>query len=87
LTSKYVSLASIISCSVAAALILVQRLDFTYLMPYNMTDAPYDYWIFVMCGFYLLAAALVTIRHKGNISRLIKHTESKVFVKKHASSK
>jgi glycerol-3-phosphate acyltransferase PlsY len=78
--TRYVSLASMCAILIATCLIWIKQLDLIYLKPMTLGD---DYSFIGMSFIWLmLGCLLIILRHKSNIVRMFKHTESKAFSKK-----
>ncbi|ADN68951.1 glycerol-3-phosphate 1-O-acyltransferase PlsY [Mycoplasmopsis fermentans] len=81
LTSKYVSLASILTAAILVPFAFIPWMT-SGILGY-WTNFVYEYHnCFVTSFIYLIAAILIIAMHHSNITRLINHTESKLGQKK-----
>ena len=80
LCSRMVSLSSIIA--VASMLVTVPNFQMSGILPFTLNANGPIGANFVILIFNLIMVALVTIKHKDNIKRMLNGTERKVFTKK-----
>ena len=90
LTTRYVSLGSIIAVLTAPFLVLVPGINYTYFMypdiVIQVQTTIHHIVIFLpICGMLLILGLMIVIKHKSNIKNLLKHTERKFDFKKRTS--
>ena len=90
LTTRYVSLGSIIAVLVSPFLVLVPGINYTYFMYPDIvvqvhTTINHIVIFLPICGMLLILGILIVVKHKDNIKRLLNHTERKFNFKKRTS--
>ena len=97
LSSKYVSLSSMLCTLLSPFFVFVKQLDLLYLFGNSLfnnslhfiNEAPYLNHLFLFIGLFMimfLSSLIVLYRHKSNIKNIISGNERKIFHNKHQIS-
>ena len=98
LSSRYVSLGSMLCTLIAPFFVFIKQLDFMYLFGNGLfnnsssfiNDSSYSQHVWLFIGLFIiifLSALLVLYRHKSNLIRIKCGTERKIFNKKSNENK